>query len=220
MSPDARHGWAVLTLLVTLIAGFAVLTNQTPYCYTERVMRDGSVEYREFRDDASAFEYQERHDFWSGDPGVVSEESGCGSDKVFWWEGGIALTLIVIGGGIAFKLYAPSGVGEAGGFVLKSLLGLATMFAFAAILSVGSYIAFFLIPFQWLAARRSGRWTRWIWILCGTGSSWLAGSALSYILGLGDEGMYVWAPAAVAGVVMILFIWSTRPTSARSHSLP
>lgn len=198
-----------LAALACFAAAVAILSNQTPYCYTLQEFSDGRVDYREFSNDADAFAYTSSQGFWSDRPGVVNEESGCSSDKVYLWEGMLGGLLALAGFAIPIVSARQGGAPAMLGAFAKTILGLATAFALVSLVSIGAFIAPWLIPFHWVAARRATRSMRGVWICAGAACAYVAGALATWSL-LGQDSFWSRAlPFGVAGLVVFLFTAST-----------
>ncbi|HWC13785.1 MAG TPA: hypothetical protein VG929_04235 [Actinomycetota bacterium] len=195
--------------LACFAAAVAALSNQTPYCYTLQEFGDGRVEYREFSNNADAFAYTSSQGFWSDRPGVVNEESGCSSDKVHPWEATLGGVLGLAGFGIPIASARRGGAPAMLGAFAKTILGLATAFALVSLVSIGAFIAPWLIPFHWLAARRATRWMRGIWICAAAACAYAAGVLATWTLLRHDSFWAEVLPFGVAGLVVFLFTAST-----------
>lgn len=206
-------GVAIISL-ACFAGALAALTNQTPYCYTRQEFEDGRVDYREFSSETEAFAYESSRGFWSDRPGVVSEESGCGSDKVHGWEGALGGALALAGLAIPVASARAGGAPAMAGAFAKTILGLATAFALISLVSIGTFIAPSLIPFHWLAARRASRWMRGIWITAAAACAWVLGNLIAWSLLRHGSFESEVLPLAVATAVIAVFVPSTSPRTS------
>ena len=190
---------------------YAALTNQTPYCYTYRVLSDGRVEYKEFSTSAEANEYTNQQGFWERQNGVSHEESGCSSDKVYLWEGALAGAFALLGLALPVMGVKPSGMTGVTAVIAKTMLGLLTIGSFFSLMSIGAIVAPLLIPFHWLAARSSSTWTRGVWIFFAGVCSWILGQWAVYTFLSEDSLIALLFPFAVSGAISIIFVASTSP---------
>lgn len=212
MSLPDRYLLLAITSITCFIGAVGVLTHQTPYCYTRQEFRDGRIDYREFSSESEAFAYESSRGFWSDNPDVVSEASGCSSDKVYPWEGALGGALAVAGFVIPVASARAGGAPAMAGAFAKTILGLATGFAFISLISIGTFIAPWLIPLHWLAARRSTRWMRGIWITAAAGCAWVLGSLIGWSLLRHGSFESEVLPFAVAAAVIAVFVPSTSPS--------
>jgi hypothetical protein len=96
--------------------------------------------------------------------------------------------------------------------VIRSLLGLGLLLAtLIALISVGGlalWLAPILIPLQWMAARRSGRWTRVSWTLLAGATAAEAAWLLTYT-SFGEADLQLWLFPSLVFVVAISAVWAT-----------
>lgn len=211
MSASGRLSPLVAGFLTLCCFGVAytALSNQTPYCYTSRVLSDGRVDYKEFSTSAEANEYTTQQGFWEKRNGVSHEESGCSSDKIYLWEGALTGAFALLGLALPVVGVKPSGVTGVTAVIAKTLLGLLTIGSFLSLVSIGAIVAPLLIPFHWLAARSSSTWTRGVWIFFAGVCSWILGQWGVYTFLSEDSFGALVFPLAVSGVISVIFVATT-----------